>query len=162
MATDVSPDLPLTRLGGETLPLSKWTTTFHLAVVVLDPYTHESAWIIDTAGRILREFIPSDCRTTFLVTSDDAGARQFLGPWVDEIMVLVDPDRTTVAGLGLERLPAFVQINQANQIVAVAQGWDPPAWKAVADSLAKSMSWQSPLIPQPGDPSPYEGTSALP
>lgn len=161
VVTEVSSEIPLTRLSGETLPLHKWTTTFHLALVVLDPYTHESAWILDTATRILREFMPSDCRTTLLVTCDDAGARQFLGPLVDEMLILTDPDREAVKGLGLERLPAFVHLNQANQIVAVAQGWDPPAWKAVADSLATSMSWQSPVIPQRGDPSPYEGTTAI-
>lgn len=162
VVTDISPEVPLTRLGGETLPLSKWATTFHFAMVVLDPYTHESAWILPTAGRILREFVPSDCRTTFLVTCDDAGARQFLGPWVDEMLVLTDPERTAVKGMGLERLPAFVHINQAQQIVAGAQGWNPTEWKSVADSLATSMSWQSPVIPQPGDPTPYEGTTALP
>lgn len=148
-------------LGGETLTLRQWTTTFHLAVVVLDPFTYESAWILPTAGRILREFEHADCRTTMLVTCTDDEARQFLGPWADEMLVFADPERIAVKGLGLERLPAFVHLNQAGQIESVAQGWDPQAWQQVSDSLTRRMSWHTQVIPQPGDPSPYEGTAAL-
>ena len=35
---------------------------FHLAIVVLDPYTYESSWILDTATRVLRNFAAADCR----------------------------------------------------------------------------------------------------
>ena len=48
MATNPPPDLVLTPLGGESRPLQEWLTTFHLASVVLDPYTNESSWILDT------------------------------------------------------------------------------------------------------------------
>lgn len=161
MPTDVAPDTPLTRLGGETRPLEEWTTTFHLALVVLDPYTYESAWLLDTAGRILRGFAEADCRTAFLVTCDHDDARRFLGPWAEELLAFVDPERVAVKAFGLEALPAFVHINQGNQIEAVAEGWDPRAWAAVAHNLADRMSWRAPLIPQPGDPSPYAGTPAL-
>ena len=54
VADDIAPDTPLTSLSGDTRPLDEWTTTFHLALVVLDPFTYESAWILDTGGRILR------------------------------------------------------------------------------------------------------------
>lgn len=161
MPIDVPPDTPLTSLGGETRPLEEWTTTFHLALVVLDPYTYESAWLLDTSGRILRTFAEADCRTAFLVTCGDEEAVTFLGPWAQELLTFVDPDRLAVKGLGLDRLPAFVHINQANQIEAKAEGWQPDEWRAVAANLADRMSWRRPTIPEPGDPTPYAGTPAL-
>jgi hypothetical protein len=134
---------------------------FHLALVVLDPFTYESAWILDTGGRILRNFAEADCRTAFLVTCGPDEARAFVGPWGDELLVFVDPDRLAVKGMGLERLPAFVHVNQGHEIEAQAQGWDPDAWRAVAVNLADRMSWRRPTIPDPRDPAPYEGTPAL-
>lgn len=161
VVVQVSPDVPLTTIDGKRLTLEQWGTTFHLAIVALDPYTHESAWILPTAARILHEFVPSDCRTTLLVTCDEKGARRFLGPLVDEFLVFIDPDREAVKGFELERLPAILHINQAQQIEGVAQGWDPPGWQGVVDNLSKRMSWQAPLVLQRGDPTPYEGTAAL-
>ena len=46
-------------------------------------------------------------------------------------------------------------------MAAVAEGWDPPEWKAVASELGKAMSWSRPNIPGPGDPQPYAGSPAL-
>lgn len=161
MPIDVAPDTPLTSLAGDTRPISEWTTTFHLALVVLDPFTYESAWLLDTAGRILRNFAEADCRTAFLVTATADDARPFLGPWADELLVYIDPDRLAVKGFGLDRLPAFVHVNQANQIEAHAQGWDPAQWREVTVNLAQRMSWRRPTIPEAGDPAPYEGTAAL-
>lgn len=158
---DIAPDTPFTSLGGDTRSISEWTTTFHLALVVLDPYTYESAWLLDTAGRLLNHFAEADCRTAFLVTADAEGARTFLGPWADDLLVYVDPERQTVKGMGLDRLPAFVHVNQANQVERQAQGWDPDAWRVVAVNLAERMSWRRPIIPDAGDPAPYEGTPAL-
>lgn len=156
-------DTSLTRLGGtEARPLAEWTTTFHLALVVLDPFTYESSWILDTAGRILGTFAEADCRTAFVVTSSADEARSFLGPWADELLAFVDEDRSVVKAFGLTSLPAFVHINQANVIDAKAEGWDPDAWRDVAINLADSMSWQRPNIPDVGDPNPYAGTPAIP
>lgn len=161
MPTDVPADVPLTSLqGGDTRPIQEWTTTFQLALVALDPYTQESAWLLPTAGRILRTFAEADCRTAFLLTCDEADARQFLGPWVEELMVYIDPDRTTVAGLGLERLPAFVHIDQSNAVIGRAEGWVPAEWREVATELARVMSWRRPTIPDPADPLPFDGTPA--
>ena len=98
----------LTPLGAEARPLSEWLTTFHLASVVLDPYTNESSWILPTARRILEDLRGSDARVNFLVTAAEADARAFLGPLVDEFLVFVDPDRQFVKQLGLAALPAFV------------------------------------------------------
>jgi hypothetical protein len=33
-------------------------------------------------------------------------------------------------------------------------------WRLVAASLARSMSWSAPLIPEAGDPSPFAGSAA--
>lgn len=161
VASAVPNDLPLHVVGGDTRPLGEWTTTFHLALMVLDPYTYESSWILSTAGRILRNFADADCRTAFLVTSDDADARQFLGPWAEEFLAFADADRLVVKGLGLDGLPAFVHLNMSNEVEAVAEGWDPDTWRAVAEQLADTMSWRRPTIPMPEDPVPFASTPAL-
>jgi hypothetical protein len=140
--------------------LAEWLTTFHLAAVVLDPYTYESAWLLETAGRILENFTGADCRTAFVVTASIDEAREFMGPWTDRVLVFADPSRELVKGLGLDELPAFVHLRQDGSVGNVAEGWVPPEWKAVAKGLAKDMSWSSPLIPGPGDPKPYAGSPA--
>lgn len=160
MATDVSADVTLTPLSGEPRTIEEWTTTFHLALVVLDPFTYESSWILETAGRILRVFAEADCRTAFLVTGTVDETRQFLGPWAEEFLAFADPERAAVAGLGLERLPAFVHVNQAHAVETSAEGWEPDEWRAVADHLAHVMSWRRPSIPVEGDPVPFPGTPA--
>lgn len=157
----VPADTPLRALDDEPRTVGQWTTTFHLALVVLDPYTYESSWIIDTAVRILRNFAEADCRTAFLVAADDEGAKRFLGPFVQEFLVFADTDRLAIKAIGLERLPAFVHINQANVVEGKAEGWQPDEWRAVADHLALVMSWRRPIIPMPSDPVPFDGTPAL-
>ena len=162
MLIDVPGDVPLTSLqGGDTRPIEEWTTTFHLALVVLDPYTHESAWLLESAGRMLRHFGEADCRTAFLVTAEPDDTRQFLGPWAKEMMVFVDPDRTAVRAFELERIPAFVHVDQHNDVLAKAEGWEPAEWRAVAAEMARIMSWRRPTIPAQGDPAPFEGSPAL-
>ncbi|HEY5155797.1 MAG TPA: hypothetical protein VIJ47_13735 [Acidimicrobiales bacterium] len=160
MTTDVSADLVLSPLGREPRTVAEWTTTFHLALVVLDPYTYESSWILDTATRILRDYAAADCRVAFLVTADDPDARQFLGPLAQEFLVFTDPDRIAVAALGLESLPAFVHVNQHHAVEADAQGWDPDEWRTVAENLSLRMSWGRPVIPAAGDPLPFPGSPA--
>ncbi len=157
----LSPDLVLHPLGGEDRTLGEQLTLFHLVTVVLDPYTHESSWLLETAGRILTNFKGADCRTAFTLTCDEAGARQFLGPWVDEVMVFCDPDRTFVKELGLKELPAFVHIAHDASVMGQAEGWDPETWRPIAENLAELMSWSRPVIPKTGDPVPYAGTPAL-
>ncbi|CAN5584648.1 hypothetical protein BH20ACT2_BH20ACT2_12340 [soil metagenome] len=161
MATQAPPDLPLQPLEGTARTVDEWLTTFHLVVVVLDPYTSQSAWLLPTAGRILRGFVGADCRVAFLVTADAADTRSFLGPWADEILTLIDPDREAVKALGLDRLPALVHINQDRSIAGLAQGWDPDEWRPITAQLATLMSWSRPSLPAPGDPGPFEGSAAL-
>ena len=160
MATDPPADLPLTPINGEPKTIADWLTTFQLAAVVLDPFTNESAWIIDTAGRLLTHFREADCRVAFIVTGTADEARQFLGPWTDKVLTFADPDRAVVRGLSLNELPAFLHIRGNRTVGAAAEGWDPEQWRKVAESLAENNSWSTPLIPASGDPSPYAGSAA--
>lgn len=161
MATDPPADLTLAPITGEARSINEWLTTFQLAVVVLDPFTNESSWLLETAGRVLTHFRGADCRVAFLVTGTADEARQFLGPWADKVLTFADPDRTAVKALGLNELPAFLQIRGDRHVAAAAEGWDPAEWRAVANALAKNMSWSAPLIPADGDPSPFAGSAAL-
>jgi hypothetical protein len=160
VATDPPGDLQLAPLDGDARPLAEWLTTFHLAAVILDPYTYESAWLLETAGRILTEFQGADCRVGFVVTAGPDEAREFLGPWADRVLTFTDPERELVKGMGLNELPAFVHLRIDGQVVGAAEGWDPIEWRDVATKLAKEMSWSRPLIPAPGDPKPYAGSPA--
>lgn len=161
MPTDLPPDLMLDPLTAEARTITEWTTNFHLAMVVLDPFTYESAWILETAGRVLREFAPADCRCCFLVTGSPAEAKQFLGPWAEEFLTYTDPERKAVEAMGLERLPAFVHVNQRPAVESVAEGWSPESWREVADELSRYMGWTKLAIPKGSDPAPYEGSPAL-
>ena len=152
-------DLVLDSIRGDGYPLRDWLTSYPLLMVAIDPYTHESAWILETAGRFLRHYRPADIRTCFLATTDDDGCRQFLGPWAEEFLTFADPDRTAVKGLGLDRLPALVHV-RSDGLLQTANGWDPTAWRQIASELAKILSWSRPTIPAPGDPVPYQGTPA--
>ena len=81
MVTQVPEDTQLAALGGEARSIAEWTTTFQLLTVVLDPYTKESAWLLQTARRILNTFRGADVRTSFTVTADDRDARCDLTSW---------------------------------------------------------------------------------
>jgi hypothetical protein len=154
-------DLVLAPLGGEPRPLEEWLTTFHLASVVLDPYTNESSWILSTATRILEGLRGSDARVNFLVTADDADSRAFLGPLTQRFLVFTDPDRAAVKALGLAELPAFVFVRVDGTVPAAAEGWSAPSWRAVADAVADATAWRPPDIPVVGDPGPFRGSPAL-
>lgn len=160
MATDPPADLELTPLNGQPQTVQGWLTMFHLVVVVLDPFTHESAWILKTVARILRIYEEADCRVALMVTATPAEARMFLGPYAEDFLTFADPDRTAVKALGLERLPALVHIRQDLSIAGASEGWNPLEWKAITENLSKAMRWTKPVIPAPGDPAPYEGTPA--
>lgn len=160
MATDPPADLQLAPINGDPMSIEDWLTTFQLALVVLDPFTNESSWLLESATRVLTHFNGADCRTCLLVTGTADEAKQFLGPHATKFLTFADPDRTAVQALGLNELPAFLQIRGDRHIEAVAEGWDPTEWRAVANSLAKGMSWSAPLIPAAGDPSPFAGSAA--
>lgn len=161
MASNPPSDLTLAPLGAESRPLGQWLTTFHLASVVLDPYTNESAWILPTAARILDGLRGSDARVNFVVTADEADTKAFLGPLADRFLVFTDPDRATVKSLGLNELPAFVFIRVDGTVQAAAEGWNSAQWRDVADTIAAATAWSSPDIPIIGDPGPFHGSPAL-
>ena len=153
---------PLTADGlGQGRPIMEWLTTFHLASVVLDPYTNESSWILRAATRVLEQFRGSDARINLVVTAGAADARAFLGPYADRFLVFCDPDRAVVRAMGLSELPAFVFTTVDGVVAAAAQGWDPPQWEAVADKIAEVTWWTSIPVPGPGDPGPFRGSPAL-
>ena len=152
MATDPPADLVLAPLSGEPAPIAGWVTTFQLALVVLDPFTNQSAWLLDTAGRILTHFREADCRVAFVVTGTADEARQFLGPWADKVLTFADPDRASVRALGLNELPAFLQVRGDLHVAGAAEGWDPEQWQAVADGLAANMQLVDAAHPRPGRP----------
>ena len=102
--------------------------------------------------RILSVFKEADCRVAWLVTSDADGARTFLGPLARQFLTYIDPDRTAVRGMGLDRLPALVWLKTDLTIGGAAEGWEPAEWKTISDNLAEMMSWKGPLIPDRGDP----------
>ena len=160
MATKLPGDLLLSPMGSEPRELEQWLTTFHLASVVLDPYTNESSWVLKSAVRILEGFRGSDARVNFVVTADEPDARRFLGPLTDDFLVFCDPNRSVVKAMGLTRLPAFAFVRVDGELVAQAEGWNPTAWREVADVVAAATSWSVPLIPTPGDPRPFAGSLA--
>jgi hypothetical protein len=161
VATDPPADLTLTPLKGDGRTVEEWLTVFHLVTVAVDPYTNESAWVLDVAGRILREFRDAAVRVSWLVTGDADDARAFLGPLADEFLTFTDPRRTAVQALGLEHLPAFVFVLMDGTVEASAEGWDPHTWRAAADKVATAVHWSRPVIPEPGDPPAFVGTPAV-
>lgn len=154
-------DLVLSPLTGAGRTLREWLTTFHLASVVLDPYTNESSWILNTAVRIMRQFSGAAVRVNFIITCDADDARTFLGPLADEFLVFCDPDRAAVKALGLAEVPAFVVVQQNGTVPVAAQGWKAADWKKVAEKVAELTAWTKPTIPAPGDPGAFRGTPAL-
>lgn len=161
MASNPSPDLTLTTITGEGRALSQWLTTFHLASVVLDPFTNESAWVLKPAARILEALRDTAARVNFVVCGTADEARAFLGPLCDEFLVFADPDRALARDLALTSLPAFVFIRSDGTTQAAAEGWNPSEWKTVTDTIADATAWIAPPVPGPGDPSPFHGTPAL-
>ena len=93
---------PVTADGlGQARPIMDWLTTFHLASVVLDPYTNESSWVLRAATRVLEQFRSSHARINFVVTAGADDARAFLGPLADQFLVFCDADRSAVKAMGL-------------------------------------------------------------
>lgn len=154
-------DVTLTPLTGDARPLREWLMTFHLASVVVDPYTNESAWILKTASRIMNQFAGAGVRVSFIIACGADDARSFLGPLADEFLVFTDPDRSVIRALGLTELPAFVLVRGDGTIPAAAQGWSADKWREVSNEIATLVSWSKPTIPAPGDPGAFRGTPAL-
>jgi len=158
VATGPSLNSTFTPLTGEPRALREWLTTFHFASVLIDPYTHESSWILSTASRVMRQFSGAATRVNFIVTAPADDARRFLGPLADEFLVFVDDDRTITKRLGVSRLPAFVFLRIDGTVQAKAEGWNPAEWRAVAKQIATAVQWSVPQIPVAADPGAYAGS----
>ena len=159
---DPSSELTIATDSGDEQTLSQWLTTFNMLAVVVDPYTYESGWILPTAARLFRHYEEADIRCVFIVASDGEGARQYLGTFGPDFLVLVDPEREMIESLGLERLPAIVHIGQNANLLGSAEGWDPDEWAEVIAGVEDAMAWRSrPLLPTSKDPGRFEGTPAL-
>lgn len=161
VATAPSVDVELASVNGEARPFGNWLTTFPLVLAVVDPYTHESAWILRTVQRVFETYVGGDCRVAFLATADAAGTKQFLGPLADDFLAFADPSRAVVKSLGLATLPALVVVRQDGSLLGAAEGWVPEEWRALCEDLTRLTSWSRPTIPATGDPSAYPGTPAL-
>jgi hypothetical protein len=161
VATAPSVDVELASVNGEARPFGNWLTTFPLVLAVVDPYTHESAWILRTVQRIFENYGGGDCRVAFLATADAAGTKQFLGSLADDFLAFADPDRAVVKSLGLGVLPALVVVRQDGSLLGAAEGWVPEEWRALCEDLTRLTSWSRPNIPATGDPGAYPGTPAL-
>src|SRR2546422_7618269 len=157
MATNPPLDLELAPVNGRPRSLAAWLSLFHLVFVAVDPCSERSAWLVETAGRVLSNYDQADCRVAWLVAGDADEARQFLGHWSRDILTLVDPDLTAIRGFGLERLPAIVHIALDGTIVNAVEGWDPPAWRHLTEELSRVVDWIGPAIPIPRDPASFEG-----
>ncbi|MGH9265770.1 MAG: hypothetical protein ACRD1D_13865 [Acidimicrobiales bacterium] len=158
MATNPPADLVLTPTSGRSRTVREWLTTFHLLFVAVDPNGLRSKWIVPTAARVLSEYEQADCRVAWVVAGGDASdARRLLGRWASEIVTFVDPELEVVKAFGIQTLPAVVHLNMDLTVVNAVEGWDPPAWRALAAELSRHMSWSRPHIPAPGDPGPFAG-----
>ena len=155
MASTVSTDVTLTPLTGKGRTLEEWLTTFHLAVVALDPFTNQGAWILPIATRVLTHFSQADVRVALLLPATVDECRLFLGPIVNNVLTFTDPDSVAIKALGIERLPAFVHVAMDGTIEGKSEGWNPREWQAIADQLAKVTSWSSPVVERDGDPAAF-------
>ena len=154
----VEGDPDLNPINGKARPLSDWLTTFPMLVAAIDPYTHESSWLLDTIHRVFHHYREVDVRVAWLATAPLEGTEKFLGPYAFEFLTFFDPDYTAVRALGLATLPAMALVGQDGSIAASAEGWDPEAWRDLATAISDFTGWTPISIPGPTDPAPYAGT----
>ncbi len=160
MAKNPDPTLPLTSLTGTTRTLDDWTTMFHMVLVVLPDRLEGSQWV-PIGERIFATLGDSDAKVAFLVPGPGPMANRLLEHGSGKYSVFLDPDRTLIASLGLERLPALVHLRQNSTLADVAEGWDAQEWQKVTRAIAKAMAWTYPEVARPGDPPATSGWPAL-
>jgi hypothetical protein len=161
VAKNPDPTLELATSKGVSRTLDDWSTMFQLCLVILPDRPEASAWI-PVARRISAVLGDSDCRIAYVVTGPALIASRILGDDETKVTTFIDPDRTLVKSLGLERLPALVFLQQDTTVGAATEGWDPVEWQAVAKAVAKAMAWSVPDIAPPGEaiPAPTQGWPA--
>jgi hypothetical protein len=156
VAQNPDPSLALTSLKGVTRTLDDWATVFNLAIVLLPARPEAGSWV-PVIDRIYNTFGDSDVRTTICVSSTAPICRRILGDGADRWLTFADPDETLAKSLGLERLPAFVHLRQDTSLVGAAQGWSPTEWQKVADEIARTQHWTTPVVSGAGNPPPTPG-----
>jgi hypothetical protein len=156
VAQNPDPSVALTSLKGVTRTLDDWATVFNLAIVLLPARPEAAAWV-PVIDRMYRTFGDSDVRTTICVSSTPAIVRRILGSSADNWLTFCDADEALARSLALERLPAFVHLRQDTSLVTAAQGWSPTEWQKVADEIAKTLHWTSPVLASRENPSPTPG-----
>lgn len=154
----IDTEILLSPIQSEPRPLKDWVISFQLLLIAIDPFRHESAWILDTGNRILKTFAQANCRVAWLVAGTPRQAKEFLGPLAKERLTFTDPDRQAIKALGLEKLPALLYINHGPEIIGVTEGWHPDKWRQITHSVSQELNWRAPIIPEPNDPTPYEGS----
>lgn len=159
MATNPPLDTQLTPLGGKPRTLREQLTTFHLALVAIEPRVPQSRWIIPTATRLFQVFDESDCRVAWLISGDDYDANKYLTERQRRFVTFVDPERKMISALGLEGLPALVHLGANGAVLGAVEGWQPREWALVANRLARFMGFPTPQFPAPDDPGPFAGVA---
>lgn len=130
-----------------------------MAVAAIDPYTHESSWLLATIHRIFHHYRDAGVRVVWLATGPEDGVAKFLGDYSLDFLTFADPDYAAVKALGFSTLPAFALVKQDGTIAASAEGWAPAAWAEVSTEIDKITDWTPITIPGPSDPTPYIGTA---
>lgn len=153
VAKNPDPTLSLSTTAGMTRSIDDWTTMFHLCLVILPDRPEAARWI-PIAQRIFDVLGDSDARTAYVIPSSAPIAERILGDEYEKAMVFLDPDRTLIASLGLEHLPAFVHIRQDTSVGAAAEGWNIAEWQKVAKEIAGAMAWSVPDVAPPGSTVP--------
>ena len=152
-------DPDLDPINGDSRPFSDWMTTFPMLLGVIDPYTHESSWLLDTMKRIFHHYRDAGVRVAWLAVGPADGVTKFLGPYAEEFLTFADPTGAAAKALGVETLPALVFVRQDGVIIESAQGWNPATWRKVTGELEELTGWTTLNLPGPNDPSPYAGTN---
>jgi hypothetical protein len=156
VAQNPDPSLALTSVKGVTRSLDDWATVFNLAIVLLPARPEAAAWV-PVIERIYATFGDSDVRTTICVSANASISRRIVGDAADRWLTFCDPDEVLAKSLGLERLPAFVHLRQDTSLVSVAQGWSATEWQKVADEIARTQHWSSPVVSSSSNPGPTPG-----
>lgn len=150
--------LTLTPVTGKPRTLREQLTTFHLALIAIDPYARSHRPLVPTIDRILHNFAQADCRVAILAAGDADQTRIFLGEAANKYMIFTDPNQEACRAFGITHLPAFLHIEQDGSIAAASNGWNPPEWNSIAEELGRVTSWNPPVVPMAGDPAPFAGS----
>ncbi len=144
-------------LSGKSRTIGQLLTTFHLLFVALDPFTIESAWILQTAARILQTFEQADCRTAWLVTATADECRLFLGPLGQRDTDLRRPRPSGGEGVRPRTAARHCPLGMHGKVYDAAEGWHPLRVARRDRGPGQACQWLAPAIPGPRDPGAVRG-----